>query len=61
MTIQYAYNMAVFGKHAEELAYFREFGVKEEAVRISVGLEDVEDLIDTLKDALKGVPAVEKE
>lgn len=61
VTIQYAYNMAVFGKHAEELAYFREFGVKEEAVRISVGLEDVEDLLDTLRDALEGIPAVEKE
>lgn len=51
----FAYNMFVFGKEPEEREAFRQLGVREECVRISVGLEDVEDLIDTLKDALKTV------
>lgn len=55
VTLMFAYNMFVFGKTPEEREYFRALGVKEESVRISVGLEDVEDLIDTLQDALRAV------
>lgn len=55
VTLMFAYNMFVFGKTPEERAYFRGLGVKEESIRISVGLEDVGDLIDTLQDALRAV------
>jgi cystathionine gamma-synthase len=60
VTIMFAYNMFVFSKKEEEREYFRTLGVREECVRISVGLEDVEDLIDTIKDALKVVEASRK-
>ncbi|KAF4975888.1 hypothetical protein FZEAL_7361 [Fusarium zealandicum] len=53
VTIMIAYNMLVFGKKPEEQAYMRGLGVKEESVRISAGLEDEGDLIDTLRDALE--------
>ena len=52
VTIMLGYNMLSFGKKVEDRAYFRDIGVKEESVRFSAGLEDVEDLIDTIKDAL---------
>lgn len=55
VTIMFAYNMFVYGKKPEERAYFRGLGVKEECVRISVGLEDVDDLTDTIKHALEAV------
>lgn len=60
VTIMFAYNMFVFSKKDEEREYFRTLGVREECVRISVGLENVEDLIDTIKDALKVVEASKK-
>lgn len=53
VTIMFAYNMVVFGKKPEEKAYMHTLGVKEASVRISAGLEDEEDLIDTLRDALQ--------
>jgi cystathionine gamma-synthase len=52
VTVMLAYNMMVFGKDPADRPYFREIGAKEESVRFSAGLEDVEDLIDTIKDAL---------
>lgn len=52
MTVMLAYNMMAFGKEPTDRAHFREIGAKEESVRFSAGLEDVEDLIDTIKDAL---------
>ncbi|KAJ6442412.1 coagulation factor 5/8 type domain protein [Purpureocillium lavendulum] len=52
VSLSFCYNMLMFSKMPEESAYMRTCGVKEESVRISAGLEDVEDLIDTLKDAL---------
>lgn len=55
VTIMFAYNMFVYGRKPEERAQFRSIGVKEESVRISVGLEDVGDIIDTIKDALAAV------
>jgi cystathionine gamma-synthase len=52
MTVMLAYNMMAFGKGPADRPYFREIGAKEESVRFSAGLENVEDLIDTIKDAL---------
>ncbi|KAK1973085.1 cystathionine gamma-synthase [Colletotrichum sublineola] len=51
-TLSFAYNLLAFGKDPDEAAYHRSYGVLEEAVRISAGLEDVRDLLDTLDDAL---------
>jgi cystathionine gamma-synthase len=51
-SLQLAYNVIVFGKKPGELDYHRRYGVLEETVRISAGLENVEDLIDTLKVAV---------
>jgi cystathionine gamma-synthase len=54
VTLHLAYNMLVFGKKPKEREYVRQYGLKEEAVRISAGWkESVEDLIETLEDALK--------
>ena len=52
VTIQLPYNMVVWGKVPEDRVHMRQFGVKEEAIRLSVGLEPVEDIIDTLRHAL---------
>ncbi|KAF5003785.1 hypothetical protein FDECE_9680 [Fusarium decemcellulare] len=60
VTIMFAYNMVVFGKKPEETEYMRELGVKEETVRISAGLEDEGDLIDTLRDALQAAVEVKR-
>ncbi|KAJ0167823.1 putative cystathionine gamma-synthase [Colletotrichum tanaceti] len=51
-TLSFAYNLLAFGKHPDEAAYHRSYGILEEMVRISAGLEDVQDLLDTLDDAL---------
>lgn len=61
VTLMFPYNMFVFCKKAEERDYVRELGVREESVRISAGVEDVEDLIDTLKDALDHVAKLKTE
>ena len=60
VTLMFAYNMFVFCKKPEEKEYMKELGCKEESVRISAGLEDVDDLIDTLKDALDHVVEMKK-
>lgn len=52
MTLMLGYNMLVYGRTEEDRTYFREIGVKEEGIRFSAGLEDREDLIDTIKYAL---------
>ncbi|GKT75583.1 cystathionine gamma-synthase [Colletotrichum tofieldiae] len=51
-TLSFAYNLLAFGKDPNEAAYHRSYGILEETVRISAGLEDVQDLLDTLDDAL---------
>jgi cystathionine gamma-synthase len=61
VTLMFPYNMFVFCKKAEERDYMRGLGVREESVRISAGLEDVEDLIDTLRDALDHVAELKRE
>ncbi|KAF4967868.1 hypothetical protein FSARC_4667 [Fusarium sarcochroum] len=60
VTIMFAYNMVVFGKKPEEKAYMHELGVREASVRISAGLENEEDLVDTLRDALQAAIQVKK-
>jgi hypothetical protein len=42
----------VFGREFE-IAYHRNYGVVEEALRISVGLEEWEDLRDTVDEAVR--------
>jgi cystathionine gamma-synthase len=51
-TLTMCFNALAYGKKKEEAAYYRTLGLLEEAVRISAGLEDVQDLIDTLDEAL---------
>ncbi|RDW56381.1 hypothetical protein BP5796_13203 [Coleophoma crateriformis] len=60
VTIMFAYNMTTWGRKLEDRSYFREIGAKEEGIRFSAGLEDVEDLIDTIKDALDVAAEVKK-
>ncbi|KAF5026226.1 hypothetical protein F66182_1693 [Fusarium sp. NRRL 66182] len=60
VTIILAYNMMVFGRRPEEKAYMHDLGVKEPSVRISAGLEDEEDLIDTLREALQAASRARK-
>lgn len=61
VTLMIAYNMFLFGRDPEERAYFRSLGVAEEGIRISAGLENVEDLIDTLKDAVDAAVEAKKQ
>jgi cystathionine gamma-synthase len=60
VTIMLAYNMMMFGKKKEEREEFRTYGAIEESIRLSAGLEDAEDLIDTLKDALDAATEAQK-
>ncbi|KAK5992437.1 Cystathionine gamma-synthase [Cladobotryum mycophilum] len=60
VTLTFAYNMFLFGKEDKEREYFRGLGVKEEGIRISAGLEDVQDLIDTLQDGLEAAIEAKK-
>ena len=60
VTIMFAYCMVVFGKKPEERAYFSGIDAKEESVRISVGLEKAEDIVDTIADALEKTAALKK-
>ncbi|KAG5971043.1 hypothetical protein E4U56_007123 [Claviceps arundinis] len=52
VTIMFAYNMFMFGKDQEEARRLVDYGIREESVRISAGLEETQDLLDTLRDAL---------
>ena len=52
VTLMNAYNMLVYGRDEGDRKAFRELGIKEEGIRFSAGLEDREDLIDTIKHAL---------
>ncbi|TWU76944.1 hypothetical protein ED733_007089 [Metarhizium rileyi] len=60
VTIMLAYNMFMFGKDKDEAAALRPCGIREESVRISAGLEDKQDLLDTLQDALNAAVEVKK-
>jgi cystathionine beta-lyase/cystathionine gamma-synthase len=56
-TLVLAYNALVFGR-AFEREYHRRYGIVEEAVRVSVGLEEWEDLRDTVDAAVAVAGAV---
>lgn len=60
VTIMLAYNMFMFGKTAEKREKYNECGARGEGIRISAGLEDKQDLLDTLKDALEAAAEVKK-
>lgn len=60
VTIQFAYSMVVFGKNPDERAYFSDAGSKEESVRVSVGLEKTNDILETLEFALEKAKALKK-
>jgi cystathionine beta-lyase/cystathionine gamma-synthase len=60
-TLAFPFNDAIWGVEPEILAYLRTFGAKAEQVRISVGLEDEEELIDTFKAALEVAERVMRE
>ncbi|KAK4128938.1 PLP-dependent transferase [Parathielavia appendiculata] len=51
-TLAFPFNDAIWGTDPEGLAYIRTYGAKAEQVRVSVGLEEVEELVDTFKAAL---------
>lgn len=60
VSIMLPYHMMSFGGKPEEDAYMRNLGAREESIRLSVGLESEEDLIDTIKDALEAAIEVKK-
>ncbi|KAK2595127.1 hypothetical protein QQS21_007153 [Conoideocrella luteorostrata] len=60
VTIMFAYNMYMFGRDKEEAKALRAFDVLEESVRISAGLEDAQDLLDSLQDALNAAIEVKR-
>lgn len=60
VTLMFPYNMFVFCKKEEEKEYMSGLGVREESIRFSAGLEDEQDLLDTLQDALNYVIGLKK-
>ncbi|KAL2183811.1 PLP-dependent transferase [Thermothelomyces heterothallicus CBS 203.75] len=52
-TLAFPFNDAIWGTDPEAAAYLRTYGAKAEQVRVSVGLEDEQELIDTFKAALE--------
>ena len=52
-TLAFPFNDAIWGADPEAAAYLASFGVGPEQVRVSVGLEEEEELIDTFKEALR--------
>lgn len=51
-TLTFPFNDAIWLADPEGTAYLRTYGVKAEQVRVSVGLEEVDKLVDTFKAAL---------
>ncbi|KAG5928605.1 hypothetical protein E4U42_000319 [Claviceps africana] len=60
VTIMFAYNMFVFGRDKEQAERLADYGIREESVRISAGLEETRDLLDTLQDALDAAMEVKR-
>lgn len=52
VTIMLPYNMVMFGEDPSVAQEHRAYYAKEESVRLSAGLEDKQDLLDTLQHAL---------
>jgi len=46
------FNATVFGRDAAEMAYHAAYGAREAQVRLSVGLEEERELLDTVEEAL---------
>lgn len=53
LSLANAFNTAVYGKVREEAKYHASYGLREEQVRLAVGLEDEEELVDTVNFALQ--------
>lgn len=51
-TLAMNFNECIWGEDPEVASYQASFGVRPEQVRIAVGLEDVDTLVDTLRVAL---------
>jgi cystathionine gamma-synthase len=60
VTIMLGYNMFTFAQDPQQAEKYRHYGVKEESVRVSAGLEDSQDLLDTLQHALDEAIKVKK-
>lgn len=52
-TLAFPFNDAIWGTDPEAAAYLRTFGARAEQVRVSVGLETEEELVDTFRAALE--------
>jgi cystathionine beta-lyase/cystathionine gamma-synthase len=59
-TLAFPFNDAIWGPDPEAAAYLRTFGAKAEQVRVSVGLEDEQELVDTFAAALEVAVGVRK-
>lgn len=55
------FNEAIWGDNKELAAYQASFGLLPTQIRFSVGLEDVETLVDTVKEALEEARRVDAE
>ncbi|KAL2126488.1 hypothetical protein VTI74DRAFT_825 [Chaetomium olivicolor] len=60
-TLAFPFNDAIWGTDPEAAAYLATYGARAEQVRVSVGLEDEEELIDTFKAALEVAERVKRE
>jgi cystathionine beta-lyase/cystathionine gamma-synthase len=60
-TLAFPFNDAIWGAEPEAAAYLRTFGANPEQVRVSVGLEDEEELVDTFRAALEVAERVRRE
>ncbi|KAJ6515582.1 pyridoxal phosphate-dependent transferase [Mycena sanguinolenta] len=60
-TIAFNYNDCVFGRDLEDFKYHVGYGLRKEQVRITVGLEEVGELVEVFEEALKFAVAAVKE
>jgi cystathionine beta-lyase/cystathionine gamma-synthase len=60
-TLAFPFNDAIWGTDPEAAAYLRTFGARAEQVRVSVGLETEEELVDTFRAALEVAERVGRE
>lgn len=60
VTIMFAYNMLMFCHDPVETEEYKTYGCIEESIRISAGLENTQDLVDTLRSALEKAIEVKK-
>lgn len=60
-TLAFPFNDAIWGADPDAAAYLRTFGANPEQVRVSVGLEDEEELVDTFRAALEVAERVRRE